>query len=411
MFIISTTRLTHGKFEIADDIADKLARLILMIETGKRLFVNGVKVDNPEPLTVKDMGYCNVAMYSTEGRIVILCPYEIPINRAITLLVQKITDFIRKYDETRPALLLGTTVFERNIISYDEQPANMRGINGCTFKRIFRVDDSWNDRSAFDWVICDCLPAFCDDPVSTFEWCMMRTTIIVDLTGQLQPESKLIEYPKVSSQIDILTQCSIIPKDLYEYSHYNHTYVTHECFGILPLNMHVSHISLPNNIVSSEMKDDVTLCVYTSKNLTLARKTTPIECKSETCQMCYRKLYDQYYAVLHSDKKAYGFCKYCAHTKKFSKLTTDECVYRLNHSRVLDDVAQDVFGMSGDDIRTCNNILTEWVDDAYAHRILCERNVMVILPSPVHMNGNDMMDIDMYLTSVEPENRRIIHII
>lgn len=409
MFIISIPRLTVGKLKISDETADKIARLVIMIETGKRLYIDDQKVKDPEPFTIKDMGYCKVAMYCTEGRMIILCPYDVDSNRAISVFVQTITDSIRKYEYETPGLVLDSDIFERATMSYDTQPANMRGVQGGLFKRLFKLDDTHIDDSAFEWIIRDTIPSFYEDPKTTFEWTTMRNAIVIDLTGHLQQQhNMLIEYPRVTSQIDILTQCGIIPKNTVVHRWYLPPPggESDECFGIQPLFRNTI-VCPPITVVAEINRSCAVLHTLDSKSIILARKSTDVPriCEKEVCQICAEMLHDTFYIVFHSKNIAYGFCKFCVRTKKFHNRARDMLVYRTTHARTIEHVCQDIYGMSYNTLLTCNELLTEYKNDS-AEKVLYNNNVMLLFSS--HMYGQDMTTIDMFLTSVEPINRRIV---
>ena len=74
MHIISTNRLDASG--LSDKDAEKIAKHIIMVEKGKKCFIDEEEVKDPEPLMIKDMGYCKVALYCKESDFVILCPHD-----------------------------------------------------------------------------------------------------------------------------------------------------------------------------------------------------------------------------------------------------------------------------------------------------------------------------------------------
>jgi hypothetical protein len=289
--------------------------------------------------------------------------------------------------------------------TYDEQPANVRGIAG-TFKRIFRVSNGYADKAAFNWVVIDNLPQYKPRFEKTiFDWVMMRTSIVVDLTGHFGEESKLTEYTEVGSQVDILTKCGIISPNVIRHRVFMSRH--HECFGLLPQKYIERKLSSECFDTADELKkDDIVLSSLESKTVMLARKVDVAECKNEICQMCTNPLYDRFYVVRHLRNAAFGFCKFCARSQRFAKLTKDCTVFCATHTRTLDDVSNDVFAIPSNIVRHANALLIELINNNYIQNVRYKENTMLVYPR--HMYCNDMLRIDEFLTSVKPSDRYII---
>jgi hypothetical protein len=145
-----------------DDVVDELARTIIMIETGRRHFVGTTIVKDPEPMFVKQLGYCTVNMYVRNSNLIILVPYGIDFATCVALLIGRVNDRIHDFEA---ALRLGDVmirddnVFARIDAEYTRTIDSLimpKGQKNQVMKRIFVLAGSTVERNleaAFRWDI------------------------------------------------------------------------------------------------------------------------------------------------------------------------------------------------------------------------------------------------------------------
>ncbi len=191
-------------------IAEDVARTMLMIETGRRLWVNGVRVssDTPTEATiVNDMGYCKTAMYVTKASVVMLLPHDVVPTSVIRRFIVRISTLLANIDEKMgdtdiyrvsdcpfndatvhytptPSCLVADTPV-RQITSWDRRHDATEGASGPIEKRLF-VMGAHKDktrRAAFTWRVFT-KHAFQTENDGLESWVADQTTICIDFTGR-----------------------------------------------------------------------------------------------------------------------------------------------------------------------------------------------------------------------------------
>lgn len=349
-------------------LADDLARLILMIESGKRLFVNGQYVPAPhESFIFKDMGYCRVQMYIQSARIVLLCPTDSgfgTLNYVMDRIIIHINAAITKIQATyssptdRRTRRCASGMFASNTIKYYPTPSNFRRAygSGGIEERIFLdgIRHSTNRETqtfGFTWNICD---SFVTDRFgSVSQYADEQTMICLNLANRDQ--SAIREIP--------------MPKDAFE------------LIGLIAgansksQVVRVANAKIPWNVASDNFKF---YYAYPKKEMklndlvvsTLAEKPPPsfskvaadgptllmriLESKGEAdpdhlCQVCMKPLWLLSYCISPSANRAFAVCSICANTNaEMIEVANTLPVRKFWHARVMADVKTSVFGLPAD---------------------------------------------------------------
>ena len=99
------------------NLAD-IAKLILMVESGKRLYVNGKKVKNPSQFNVYNTEYCEVSLQSISGNIFIILPQNMSIENCVTHFVNIINTELEKIQGVSVESVLTLSPFFNDTIVY-----------------------------------------------------------------------------------------------------------------------------------------------------------------------------------------------------------------------------------------------------------------------------------------------------
>jgi hypothetical protein len=147
---------------VLDGIVDELARLIIMVETGRRHYRgDGERVANPEPFFTKTMDFCSINMYVNKARLIVLAPKEIDFNHCIALLIGRVNNKLHDLDAAlgkTDVMFKEENAFASTTAEYVRTVDSLimpKGTSSQVMKRVFTVGDARTTapNAAFRWEI------------------------------------------------------------------------------------------------------------------------------------------------------------------------------------------------------------------------------------------------------------------
>lgn len=182
---------------VIGSIVDELAKLIIMIETGRRHFVAGLRVANPEPFFVKTMEFCSINMYVNNAKLIVLVPTSVDFNNCIALLIGRVNNILHDLDAAISAV--DTMFKEENAFAFTRSEyvrtvdslIMPKSATNQVMKRVFKVWDGSRStvlNTAFQWDISKNIQQF---PGTSMPnrlhpeaiWFADKTDIYVNLVG------------------------------------------------------------------------------------------------------------------------------------------------------------------------------------------------------------------------------------
>lgn len=148
--------------EVLDSIVDELARLIIMVETGRRHYgEDGERVANPEPFFTKAMGFCSINLYVNKAKLIVLAPKEIDFNHCIALLIGRVNNKLHDLDAAlgkADVMFKEENAFASTTAEYVRTVDSLimpKGTSSQVMKRVFTVGDARTTapNAAFRWEI------------------------------------------------------------------------------------------------------------------------------------------------------------------------------------------------------------------------------------------------------------------
>lgn len=177
--------------EVISSVVDELAKMIIMVESGLRYFVNGTLVANPEPFFVKQLDYCTININVVSAELLILVPDEVDFSTCVALLIGRVNDRLHDLEAQisgRDMMLKDDNAFSCIREEYTRTVDSLimpKGVRNQVMKRIFVCGNDIRERmpeTAFRWDVRSSIKQFrAMRPESI--WLADKADVYVNLSG------------------------------------------------------------------------------------------------------------------------------------------------------------------------------------------------------------------------------------
>jgi hypothetical protein len=202
-------------------VVDRLAKMIIMVETGLRYFVDGALVANPEPMFVKSMGYCTVNVYVQRAEMMILVPSGVDFNTCVAILISQVNDRLHDLEINIPdgnVMFKNDNVFSNIREEYTRTVDSLimpKGSKNQVMKRVFQVGSISGNRipdNAFRWDINSSLASIAPYKADAI-WLADKVDIYVNLMNA--PLDRFSSHSQLDDMKNVLRHLG--PKKVIEY--------------------------------------------------------------------------------------------------------------------------------------------------------------------------------------------------
>lgn len=316
-------------------ITSDVAKMIIMVESGMRHFVDGKIDPNPKPMLSKKINGCTINMFVKRARLTLLLPDHLDFNTYVTMFISQIDMQLHSVEtqlRMKHTVFMETNQFAKISREFIPKAGSLiltDDINSQIMKRSFMVGKKFQsliDPTAFQWLVSNELH---DDrhlimDKSDFVWFADNTMIIVNLTSI--PIHRFTSYIQLIDVNAILKQLGItnivkytigdvnsnpIPVDQKDPSDVKNDLSLH-VHGFVDVSDHEK-----NRFVSiNRTKEQMTCNDYIAGFLN--GEYTP-SALHYVCQMCGFKQSKSMYAIVKeiyssNTRELVGFCNECANS-------------------------------------------------------------------------------------------------
>ncbi len=405
-------------------VLDQLARTILMIESGKQLFVNGVYTLGPHaPFLFKDLGHCKIQLYATSATIVVLLPGNSnnKLSRVIDRLVGHINTAIAKIQATfvgpmdKRVRRRINAIFSSQMTEYFPTPSNI-----CREQQSYRVEErSFRDctfsaprasgECGFTWNITSTFGGLNEKGTSITTYVNDKTAICLDLIS-----GRPLGYEEVKMPATFLDLVNLFSKPGPRPAVVNvsrgriHHTANHPRINYIRASATVeiksNDISKKSTILyrSSQPKRYIKAAPADDKSTLLGRV---VEAKGEddpdqVCQVCFKPLWCRTYAIERADGMV-CVCAICATSiPTMADVVGLMPITTFIHPRTIDEVSESVFGLP-----------TGVVPSLYAGRseFVFVEGEWLVSQDTHHLHSRDaLLEIVSYCAAREPANVKVL---
>lgn len=320
---------------VISDITDDVARMVIMIESGMRHFVDGKIDPDPKPVFTKKINGCTINMFIKQADLILLLPNHLDFNMHVSMFISELEMRLRDVEtqlKMKPVVLMETNQFAK--ISREHIPKAGSLIlpdNSSQWipKRIFassKIHKPFlNNPAAFHWLVSDelfdlSIPGKCE---ADSRWLVDRSTIVVNLTSV--PIHRFTSHAQLTSIHTVLKQLDIT--NIVEYTVRNGNFN--------PIRVGQKNADEVKDILALHLRGDICNVSDRAKYRFVSIKRTKQQMTNEDCliafvngeytpgaihyecQMCGTKQSGRMYALAKEIDPSHtiacaGFCCNCA---------------------------------------------------------------------------------------------------
>jgi hypothetical protein len=318
----------------ANSLTD-IAKLMLMIETGKRIYVDGVIVADPEPFNIYDTGYCKISMMSDTCNIFIIGEINIPIEQYVLSFLNSIDAEIQKIQTPLSTMVETKSTFSNNEIPIKYACSSIyTDDDSFVTRRIFKFDTRSSRTSSFTWNVLRIFPSFKDGIRDDKDWMMHQNGIIIDFTNP----ATLYRQIKSTGTFNILKDMGIINGKVIHFS------TTFSVDTLIPrLNDDIGFAKFRHQIHCSIENPTMRIA-----NLQSMEFVDLKEDHNSKCQCCGDDLINPYaYGLKLCDNNVIGVCVFCVdRDDDIANVCIQYGIHTINCGRELKDVCQSTYNIS-----------------------------------------------------------------
>jgi hypothetical protein len=324
---------------------------MLMIETGKRLYVDGVKVNNPESFNVYDTGYCKISMHRCESDIFIITPHGESIEQYILSFVNSIDAELQRIQTPISKFTTQGSTFAHNEIHAKNACASMSTSNHLFIqRRVFMFDTTQQRQSSFTWRIRTHFPEFNDGILNDNDWIRHQNGIIVDLTSPYT----IMRQIKSHKTVNILQEMGVVCETVIHFVAQNGLFI--------PTTINNRSCPMYGPTIYNPVINNPTLRTVDLKSMEFVdMKNDP----DELCQCCGEQLVNPYaYGINVDNDNVIGICTLCVFTSNETFICSSQyCIHRINCKRNMKDICRSQYKVSFEQMiriqKTLNDISRE----------------------------------------------------
>jgi hypothetical protein len=330
----------------ADSIAD-ISKLMIMIETGKRLYENGIRICDPGPLNVYDTGYCKISMQYDICDIFIITPRDMTIAQCVLSFVNSIEVEMQKIQSPVSKMIRATSMFSNIEIPVKYASSSIESSEEAfVTRRVFKFNTNTTRRSLFTWNILHKFPSLNDGVKNDKQWMMHQNGIIVDFTNVVK------SYRQITSTctLDILKDIGIINDDV------NIIYFAITDDGVKARSTNVDRGQLEFNHKIYEFVSNPNLKSVNIQNMNF---TDLKEDRDGCCQCCGDILINpNAFGLNIGNNNFIGACNLCVYRNEhISNICIQYHIHSINCGRALKDVCESIYNISYNRMTYIQNIL------------------------------------------------------
>lgn len=282
-----------------------VAKLMLMIEMGKRLYEDGIEVKDPKPFNVYNNGYCDISMQYNTGYIFIIAPNlgDTAVDKYILSFVNSVDAELRRIQQPLTSMSFPGSIFSKDETTVTHASVSIVSENySFVPRRVFKFNSAYAGLASFTWDICAEFPSYIYGIQNGYDWIHHQNGIIVDYTGMFSS----VKHRQIAStnSIDMLTEIGILDSEriIYFSQYQDKKYMPTK---IRDRGRMVYSIKI-RSLTMSKFK------LFTA-DMTNMDFTDMKEDTDAVCQSCGEQLVNPYAYGLNINKTdAVGICALCA---------------------------------------------------------------------------------------------------